>query len=120
MWYADNHMRVAGLCDYCLDDFEDLPPVFIRGYAFLAAHRPGDKYGGDCAYWLDWQEYGRWETNRGSQGERKWPDGREWNPEPWTDEPKEAYCKDCNQMVELIPKLSCFLCARCRVVVINR
>jgi hypothetical protein len=93
MWYADNHMRVAGLCDYCLDDFEDLPPVFIRGYAFLAAHRPGDKYGGDCAYWLDWQEYGRWETNRGSQGERKWPDGREWNPEPWTDEPKEAIAK---------------------------
>lgn len=68
-------------CEYCLGDFNHLPPVYVHGYRDLPAHRPEDKDTNDCAYWLEWQEYGRWETGRGMQGARKWPDGREWEPE---------------------------------------
>ena len=78
-------------CDYCLGDFkDDQTPVYVRGDADLAVHRPEDDGGTDCAYWHDWQEFGRWETYRGMQGSRLWPDGSEWEAEPYTEVPNEA------------------------------
>lgn len=76
-------------CDYCLGDFEDLPPVYVRGCIDMPVHRPGDQWDNDCAYWHDWVEFGRWETGQGTQGARKWPDGREWEPEPWYESPTD-------------------------------
>lgn len=80
-------------CSYCQDDFTQAP-LYLRGYRDLPVHQPGDSRDMGCAVMGDWIEFGRWETFRGSQGEMKWPDGREWEPEPATKEWTKDYDED--------------------------